>query len=70
MDVRSRTRTAGPRPPLRIHEPRDLDAPRWLINGHPATVDTWTPEEWERLTDRPGDAQECPNGVRCALRIQ
>ena len=42
---------------------------RWRINGHRATVHVWTREEWERLTDRPADAQHTPSGVWCALRI-
>jgi hypothetical protein len=43
---------------------------RWLINGFPATVLIWTAEEWSRLSELPNDAQECPNGIWCALRME
>jgi hypothetical protein len=59
-----RTRLAIHRPP--VDEPLAL---HWLIDGHPATVLIWTPEEWARLDDPPLDAQPCPNGFWCALRI-
>lgn len=56
---------------LRLHEPPPVPTvARWLINGFPATILTWTAEEWRRSTDKPGDAQEFPNGVRCALRME
>ena len=42
---------------------------RWSINGFPATILTWTEDEWSRLTVHPGDAQQGPNGVWSALRL-
>jgi hypothetical protein len=41
---------------------------RWRVNGHRVSVIIWTEAEWERLTDRPRDAQYYPCGVWCALR--
>lgn len=41
----------------------------WRINGHPARLLIWSPEEWERLDVRPIDAQYHPFGVWCALRL-
>jgi hypothetical protein len=63
---------ATKRSTLRLHRPpADMArSPRWRINGFPATILIWTAEEWARLTDRPIDAQEYPNGVWCALRIE
>jgi hypothetical protein len=57
---------------LRLHIPAaDMaGSVRWLIDGFPATILIWTAEEWARLTERPDDAQECPNGIWCALRIE
>lgn len=56
---------------LRLHVPtaEEPSSSRWLINGYPAMVLTWTAEEWDHLTEQPMDAQECPNGVWCALRM-
>ncbi len=56
---------------LRIHSPAAMiaNSARWLVNGFPATVMIWTAEEWARLTDRPQDAQQTPNGIWCALRM-
>ena len=42
---------------------------RWRINGYPARLLIWTIEEWERLDERPVDAQFHPIGVWCALRV-
>ena len=55
----------------RLHLPTAeiASSARWLINGFPATILVWTAEEWARLTDRPQDAQQYPNGTWCALRI-
>ena len=66
------THIATPRDKLRLHLPSaDLaSSVRWLINGFPATIIFWTPEEWSRLTERPNDAQQYPNGIWCALRIE
>lgn len=65
-----------PEPPakrslLRLHLHKDelSSSARWLINGFPATILTWTAEEWSRLTERPQDAQQSSNGVWCALRM-
>ncbi len=41
----------------------------WRINGHPARLLIWSPEEWEDLEIRPIDAQFHPFGVWCALRV-
>lgn len=56
---------------LRIHCPvvRGPSVARWSINGHPATILIWTAEEWANLSEHPDDAQPCPNGVWCALRV-
>jgi hypothetical protein len=43
---------------------------RWRINGHRALIFIWTVDEWERLADRPTDAQYYPCGVWCALRME
>jgi hypothetical protein len=66
------TDLAMQRTQLKLHRPSvDLGSSvRWLINGFPATLLTWTAEEWDLLTDQPNDAQECPNGVWCALRME
>ena len=42
---------------------------RWKISGYGASIIIWTAEEWERLADRPTDAQYYPCGVWCALRL-
>jgi hypothetical protein len=57
---------------LRLHLPTAeiASSARWLINGFPATILVWTAEEWARLTDRPKDAQQYPNGTWCVLRIE
>lgn len=56
---------------LKIHRPGGdvTNAARWFINGFPATILVWTAEEWSKLTDRPHDAQQVPNGTWCALRM-
>jgi hypothetical protein len=48
---------------------RKLPACGWRINGHPARLLIWSPEEWEELAVRPIDAQYHPFGVWCALRL-
>ncbi len=57
---------------LRLHKPPSdiAGSTHWLINGFPATIMIWTAEEWSRLTERPHDAQESPNGIWCALRME
>jgi hypothetical protein len=42
---------------------------RWRINGYAASIVIWTRDEWERLPERPTDAQYYPCGVWCALRM-
>jgi hypothetical protein len=42
---------------------------RWRINGHPARLLIWSNEEFERLAERPADAQKHPIGFWCALRL-
>lgn len=56
---------------LQLHRPA-VDLPcsaRWLVNGYPATILIWTAEEWDRMTDRPEDAQPFANGTWCVLRM-
>jgi len=57
---------------LKLHVPSaDLaSSARWLINGFPARILIWTAEEWGRLSDHPDDAQQYPNGIWCALRME
>jgi len=50
-----------------LHRLRPADG--WRINGHPARLLIWSPEEWEHLEVRPIDAQFHPFGVWCALRL-
>jgi len=40
----------------------------WRINGYPARLLIWTPDEWEKMDAPPPDAQYHPSGVWCALR--
>ena len=42
----------------------------WRINGHPTRLLIWSVEEWERLPERPTDAQYHPYGFWCALRLE
>jgi hypothetical protein len=37
------------------------------INGYPARVLTWTPDAWERLTERPAAATMGANGIFAML---
>jgi hypothetical protein len=55
-----------------LHRPGELliNSAQWRINGFPATIIIWTEEEWERLVERPPDAQYFPCGVWCALRME
>ncbi len=48
------------------HDPTSL---RWRINGYPARLLIWSWEEWEKLPERPADAQLHPLGLWCALRL-
>lgn len=56
---------------VRLFQAPDPDAQtaRWRINGHGATIFIWTADQWERLAERPADAQYYPCGVWCALRM-
>jgi hypothetical protein len=60
------------RPQLSLFTPPNSEAniASWSINGYPATIIIWTAEEWERLPERPTDAQRYPCGVWCALRME
>jgi hypothetical protein len=48
----------------------EANVARWRINGHRASILIWTVEEWERLAERPKDAQYYECGVWCALRLE
>lgn len=52
------------RPPVEAHHEA-----YWRINGYRATIVVWTSEQWDRLAERPTDAQYYPCGVWCALRL-
>jgi hypothetical protein len=47
-----------------LHRPAspERNVAHWRINGHPATIFVWTAAEWERLEERPSDAQYYPQG--------
>jgi hypothetical protein len=47
----------------------ETNTARWRINGYPARIVIWTAEEWEKLSERPADAQYYSCGVWCALRV-
>ena len=67
------SRSATQRALLRLFDPsirRLSGSDRWRINGHPARLLIWSTEEWEKLEERPADAQFHPFGVWCALRIE
>jgi hypothetical protein len=57
---------------MSLYNPQDsqVNVSRWRINGYRAAILIWTAEEWERLKDRPPDAQRYPCGVWCALRME
>jgi hypothetical protein len=61
--------TEGPRVHIYRPDADDRNSALWRINGFPARVVVWTAEEWERLDERPADAQYLPCGVWCALRL-
>lgn len=48
---------------------KKLPRPKWLVNGFPATIHTWTPYQYDRLIVKPKDAQLCENGMWVALRM-
>lgn len=45
---------------LRLYDP-EKQAQRskaiWRVNGFPAYITIWTPEEWSKLEQKPSDAQ-------------
>lgn len=55
---------------LYLPPPPDAGVAYWRINGHRAVVLVWTAEEFDRLPERPRDAQYYPCGVWCALRLE
>lgn len=56
---------------IRLHQPLgdERNTAYWRVNGYPARVIVWTVAEWERLVERPTDAQFLPCGLWCVLRI-
>ncbi len=66
------SRFATQRATLHLYDPRSHSPSSdcWKINGHLARLLIWTTDEWERLEQRPADAQFHPFGVWCALRIE
>jgi hypothetical protein len=72
MSASIRARLAAqPWTKLRVVGKRDAEegAVFWRINGYPARLVIWTPDEWDRLDTPPPDAQFHPAGVWCALRL-
>jgi hypothetical protein len=64
--------SGGQPAPIRLFDPQSpmpMSA-RWRINGHPTRLFIWSAEEWERLRERPADAQYHPLGFWCALRVE
>ena len=59
----------SPRPTLYRPSDEVRNSALWRINGYAATIIVWTAEEWDRLAERPTDAQYYPCGVWCALRL-
>jgi hypothetical protein len=62
----------APRTALGLYTPpvSEAQVARWKIDGYPAVILIWTSEEWEKLSQRPSDAQFYPCGVWCALRME
>jgi hypothetical protein len=52
-----------------VHRGPDSRVAFWRINGYRASLLIWTIDEWEKLEERPSDAQYHPSGVWCALRM-
>jgi hypothetical protein len=72
MQMASRARSLSPsRATLRLYVENgpESQAAFWRINGYRAKLVIWTADEWERLKDRPADAQYHPKGVWCSLRV-
>jgi hypothetical protein len=72
MQMASRSRGfSAPRSSLRLYAETgpDSQVAFWRINGYRAKLLIWTADEWNKLKDRPGDAQYHPKGVWCSLRI-
>jgi len=57
------------RPRLMLHVPWARNTVQVLINGFPATIETWSAEEWSRLAERPPLAQPMPNGSWVELTV-
>ena len=71
IDAVRATKIPSKRSTLKLHLPTEeiANSARWLINGFPATILVWTADEWSKLTERPQDAQQVPNGTWCVLRM-
>ena len=60
---------------LKLHDPGPGPAPAvipqatWMINGFPAHVLLFSPEDWAETHPKPADAQLYSNGYRVALRM-
>ncbi len=72
MQVPSRSRSfSSPRSTLRLYVESgpESQVAFWRINGYRAKLLIWTADEWEKLKQRPSDAQYHPKGVWCSLRV-
>ncbi len=65
----SKIRENAPQVQLFLPQGDERNTSFWKINGYPARVIVWSVEEWERLPERPPDAQFIPCGVWCVLKI-
>ncbi len=73
MHAPSRARSIStPRATLRLYVETapDSQVAWWRINGYRAKLLIWTADEWEKLKERPSDAQYHPKGVWCSLRVE
>jgi hypothetical protein len=73
MHVLSRARSfSAPRANLRLYVETapESQVAWWRINGYRAKLLVWTADEWEKLKERPSDAQYHPKGVWCSLRVE
>jgi hypothetical protein len=72
MHIPSRSRAlSSPGSSLRLYVETgpDSQVAFWRINGYRAKLLIWTADEWEKLQQRPSDAQYHPKGVWCSLRV-
>ncbi len=72
MQIPYRSRSfSSPRSTLRLYVESGPDShvAFWRINGYRAKLLIWTADEWEKLKQRPSDAQYHPKGVWCSLRV-